>query len=35
MEKTEIMNKASRTFHSIGFQLKKRSPEILITVGVV
>lgn len=35
MSKVEIMNKASRTFHKIGFKLKKHSPEILIVAGVV
>lgn len=35
MEKTEVMNKASRALHNVGFKLKKRSPEILVAVGVV
>ena len=35
MNKTEIMNSVSRTFHKVGFTLKKHSPEILVTVGVV
>ena len=33
--KTEIMNKASRSLHKLGFKIKKHSPEILVTVGVV
>lgn len=35
MEKTEVMNKASRALHNVGFKLKKHSPEILVAVGVV
>lgn len=35
MKKPEIINSITRTFHKAGFQLKKHSPEILITVGVV
>ena len=35
MKKLEIGNKLSRTFHGLGFQLKKHSPEILIVAGVV
>lgn len=35
MEKTEVMNKANRALHNVGFKLKKRSPEILVAVGVV
>jgi hypothetical protein len=35
MNKTEIMNKLSRSFHRTGLKLKKYSPEILVTVGVV
>lgn len=35
MSKTEIMNKMSRSFHKVGFTLKKHSPEILIGVGIV
>lgn len=34
MNKTEIMNNVTRTFHKVGFQLKKHSPEILIVAGV-
>ena len=33
--KTEIVNKMTRSFHKVGFQLKKHSPEILIVAGVV
>jgi hypothetical protein len=35
MKKTEIMNKMSRKFGRVGFQLKKHSPEILVVAGVV
>lgn len=35
MAKLEIMNKMSRAFNKVGFELKKHSPEILITAGVV
>lgn len=32
--KTELVNKASRTLHKVGFKFKKHSPEILAVVGV-
>ena len=32
---TEIVNKITRTFHKVGFKLKKHSPEILVVVGVI
>ena len=32
---TEFMNKVSRKLHSVGFELKKHSPEILVIAGVV
>ena len=35
MNKLEIVNKATRTFHRVGFKLKKHSPEILSVVGAV
>ena len=35
MNKTEIMNKMSRTVNRIGFKIKKHSPEILIVAGIV
>lgn len=35
MKKLEIVNKMSRAFNKAGFELKKHSPEILITAGVV
>jgi hypothetical protein len=35
MNKTEIMNKVSRTFYGAKFQAKKHSPEILVITGVV
>lgn len=31
----ELMNKVSRSFHKVGFKLKKHSPEILVVAGVV
>lgn len=33
--KTNIANKATRTFHKVGFTLKKYSPEIMTGVGIV
>lgn len=35
MNKTEMMNKVSRSFHKVGFTLQKHSPAILVGVGVV
>lgn len=35
MKKFEFMNNMTRTFHKVGFQLKKHSPEIMIVAGVV
>jgi hypothetical protein len=35
MNKTEMVNKFTRTFYKVGFQIKKHSPEILAGVGVV
>ena len=35
MTKVELMNSVSRGFHKIGFTLKKYSPEILVTAGVI
>lgn len=35
MKANEIMSKVSGTFNKVGFGLKKRSPEILVAVGVV
>lgn len=35
MNKTEIIAKMTRTFNRTGLQLKKHSPEILMTVGVI
>lgn len=32
--KTDILNKASRAFHKVGFTLKKHSPEILMVTGI-
>lgn len=34
MKKFELMNNMTRTFHKVGFQLKKHSPEILVVAGV-
>lgn len=33
--KTDIMASVSRSFHKVGFKLKKHSPEILIVTGVI
>ncbi len=33
--KTELIAKASRSLHKVGFKFKKYSPEILVVVGVV
>lgn len=33
--KNEFVEKASRSFHKIGFGLKKHSPEILVAAGVI
>ena len=33
MNKTEIMNKATKAFYKVGFTLKKHSPEILVVAG--
>lgn len=35
MTKAELMSKATRTIHKVGFQLKKHSPEILAVTGAV
>lgn len=35
MKKAELMNNITRTFHKVGFELKKHSPEILVVAGVV
>lgn len=35
MTKAELVNKASRAFHKVGFKFKKHSPEILIVAGTV
>lgn len=35
MKKNEIVKSVSRTFNKIGFQLQKKSPEILIATGIV
>ena len=32
---TELVNKMTRTFHKVGFKLKKHSPEILVAAGVI
>lgn len=34
MKKNEFMTSVSRTFHKVGFQFKKHSPEILVVAGV-
>ena len=35
MNKNELVQKMSRSFYKVGFQLKKHSPEILVTAGVI
>ena len=35
MNKTELINNATRAFYKVGFKLKKHSPEILMVAGVV
>lgn len=35
MNKTELINKCTRTFHRAAFKFKKHSPEILVVAGVV
>lgn len=35
MKKNELMTTATRTLHRVGFKIKKRSPEILVTAGIV
>ena len=34
MNKTELINNVTRTFHKVAFQIKKHSPEILVAAGV-
>ena len=33
--KLQLSNKASRMFHTAGFKIKQRSPELLLTAGIV
>lgn len=35
MKTNELMTSVTRSFHKVGFQLKKHSPEILVVAGVV
>ncbi len=35
MTKAQLINKASRAFHKVGFQLRKHSPEILVVTGTI
>lgn len=35
MKTNELMNNLTRSFHRVGFKLKKHSPEILVVAGVV
>lgn len=35
MTKAQLVNKATRAFHKVGFALKKHSPEILIVAGTI
>ena len=34
MKNSELMNKMSRGLHKMAFGLKKRSPEILVAIGI-
>lgn len=35
MTKFEIVNSVTRTFHNVGFQFKKHSPEIMLAAGII
>lgn len=35
MKKSELMKSASLTFNKIGFKIQKKSPELLVVVGIV
>lgn len=35
LNKTELLNKATRTMHKINFKFKKHSPELLVSAGVI
>lgn len=35
MSKSTVLNSVTRSFHKVGFQLKKHSPEILVVAGVI
>lgn len=35
MNKLELVNSMTRTFHKVGFKFKKHSPEILVGAGIV
>ncbi len=35
MKSNKIMSSASKTLHRVGFQLQKKSPEILVGVGII
>ena len=34
MKKPEVLNKMTRAFHSVGFEMKKHSPELLVVAGI-
>lgn len=34
MKKPEVLNKMTRAFHSVGFEMKKHSPELLVIAGI-
>ena len=34
MNMSNIVNSATKTFHRVGFQIKKHSPEILLVTGI-
>lgn len=35
MKTNKIMKSASRTFHKVGFKLQQKSPEILVSLGII
>ena len=35
MKTNEIMKSVSGTVHKVGFKLQKKSPEILVAVGII
>ena len=35
MKKNEIMKSVSGTVHKVGFQLQRKSPELLVGLGII